>query len=60
MNYGEPTTLKFSRQMRQNGVELAGCIEHYPASPIERALGVALALFIAFALAMALVNWWTS
>ena len=59
-DYGEPTTLKFSRQMRQNGIELAGCVEHYRKSPAERAAGVALGFFIAFALAMALVSWWTS
>ena len=43
------------------GPQYACPIERCPNNPVgtgERALGVALACFIGYALAMVLVNWW--
>jgi len=57
------TTKRFARSMAEafpHGAEYGNAIEHFPASRLEKSAGVALAMFIGFCLAMALVSWWSS
>ena len=53
--YGYPTTMRFSRQMRQSGTEMAGCIEHYRSNDHS---GVAIVLVCGAILAMGIVAKW--
>lgn len=61
-----PTTRRHPRTLNEafaHGPQYACGIERCPNNPIgtgERVLGVALACFIGFTLAMALVSWWAS
>lgn len=61
-----PTTRRHPRTINEafaTGPQYACPIERCPNNPVgtgERALGVALACFIGYALAMVLVNWWAA
>jgi len=55
MSYGEPTTMRFPRTMRQSGTELAGCIEHYRSNDHS---GVAIVLICGVILATAVFAAW--
>jgi len=54
-NYGEPTTLRYPRTLRQSGTELAASIEHYRSNDHS---GVAIVLICGVILATAVVAAW--
>jgi len=55
MSYGEPTTLRYPRTLRQSGTELANSIEHYRSNDHS---GVAIVLICGVILATAVVAAW--
>ncbi len=50
-----PTTLRYPRQMRKTGTELAGCIEHHKRTDYS---GVTIVLICGVILAVAIVHAW--
>ena len=55
MSYGEPTTLRYPRTMRQYGTELAASIEHCRSNDHS---GIAIVLICGVILATAVVAAW--
>ena len=54
-NYGHPTTLRYSRTMRQSGTELANAIEHHKRTDTS---GMTIVIVIGVVLALAIVGRW--
>jgi len=55
MSYGEPTTMRFPRTMRQSGTEYANAIEHHRSNDHS---GIAIVLICGVIFAMAIVHAW--
>ena len=53
--YGHPTTMRYSRTMRQSGTELANSIEHHKRADTS---GITIVLVVGVVLALAIVGRW--
>jgi len=55
MSYGEPTTMRFPRTMRQSGTEYANAIEHHRSNDHS---GIAIVLICGTIFAVTIVTLW--